>query len=40
MTYNENDVLSLVTDQYSNIGGVHGMTYREAFSFSLKDVNF
>lgn len=37
MTYNQNNVLSLVMYQYSDTGGAHGMTYREAFTFSLKD---
>ncbi|MDQ0194759.1 PdaC/SigV domain-containing protein [Paenibacillus wynnii] len=37
VTYNQNGVLSLVTEQYSYTGGAHGMTYRNAFTFSLKD---
>ncbi|QSF45270.1 PdaC/SigV domain-containing protein [Paenibacillus tianjinensis] len=37
VTYNQNGVLSLVTQQYGYTGGAHGMTYRNAFTFSLKD---
>lgn len=37
VTYNQDGVLSLVTQQYSYTGGAHGMTYRNAFTFSLKD---
>lgn len=37
VTYNENGVLSLITNQYGYTGGAHGMTYRNAFTFSLKD---
>ncbi|KGE19836.1 PdaC/SigV domain-containing protein [Paenibacillus wynnii] len=37
VTYNQNGILSLVTEQFSYTGGAHGMTYRNAFTFSLKD---
>ncbi|MNC01425.1 hypothetical protein D3C75_487730 [compost metagenome] len=37
VTYNKDGVLSLVTEQYGYTGGAHGMTYRNAFTFSLKD---
>ncbi|WP_151737716.1 PdaC/SigV domain-containing protein [Paenibacillus tengchongensis] len=37
ITYNRNGVLSLVLDQYSYTGGAHGMSYRDAYTFSLKD---
>ncbi|MNB72971.1 hypothetical protein D3C75_195690 [compost metagenome] len=37
VTYNENGVLSLVMDQYEYLGGAHGGTYRQGFTFSLKD---
>lgn len=37
VTYNQDNVLSLVMYQYSDTGGAHGMTYRQAFTFSLKD---
>jgi hypothetical protein len=37
VTYNQDGVLSLVTEQYGYTGGAHGMTYRNAFTFSLKD---
>lgn len=37
VTYNQNDVISLVMHMYSDTGGAHGMTNREAFTFSLKD---
>lgn len=37
VTYNQEGVLSLVTSQYGYTGGAHGMTYRNAFTFSLKD---
>lgn len=37
VTYNQKGVLSLVTDQYGYTGGAHGMTDRNAFTFSLKD---
>ncbi|MEK5234246.1 DUF4163 domain-containing protein [Paenibacillus sp. FSL L8-0470] len=37
VTYNQDGVLSLVTSQYGYTGGAHGMTYRNAFTFSLKD---
>lgn len=37
VTYNQDGVLSLVTNQYEYTGGAHGMTYRNAFTFSLKD---
>lgn len=37
VTYNQNGVISIVMDQYSDTGGIHGMTNREAFTFSLKD---
>lgn len=37
VTYNENGVLSLVLDQYEYLGGAHGMTVRQGFTFSLKD---
>ena len=37
VTYNQNGILSLVTEQYGYTGGAHGMTYRNAFTFSLKD---
>ncbi|WP_405106043.1 DUF4163 domain-containing protein [Paenibacillus sp. FSL K6-1217] len=37
VTYNQDGVLSLVTNQYEYTGGAHGMTYRNAFTFSVKD---
>ncbi|AWV31298.1 PdaC/SigV domain-containing protein [Paenibacillus odorifer] len=37
VTYNQNGVISIVMHQYSDTGGAHGMTNREAFTFSLKD---
>ncbi|MBW4084108.1 PdaC/SigV domain-containing protein [Paenibacillus sp. S150] len=37
ITYNQDGILSLITNQYSYTGGAHGMTYRNAFTFSLKD---
>lgn len=37
VTYNQDGVISLVMSQYSDTGGAHGMTNREAFTFSLKD---
>ncbi|WHY19636.1 DUF4163 domain-containing protein [Paenibacillus sp. G2S3] len=37
VTYNQNGVISLVMSLYSDTGGAHGMTYREAFTFSLRD---
>ncbi|QUL55182.1 DUF4163 domain-containing protein [Paenibacillus tritici] len=37
ITYNQDGVLSLITNQYGYTGGAHGMTYRNAFTFSLKD---
>lgn len=37
VTYNQNGVLSLVMDQYSYQGGAHGGTFRQGFTFSLKD---
>lgn len=37
VTYNQDGILSLVTNQYSYLGGAHGMSYRNAFTFSLKD---
>ncbi|WP_150272322.1 PdaC/SigV domain-containing protein [Paenibacillus tepidiphilus] len=37
VTYNRDGVLSLVLDQYSYTGGAHGMSYRDAYTFSLKD---
>jgi hypothetical protein len=37
VTYNQNGVISLLMSQYSDTGGAHGMTNREAFTFSLKD---
>ncbi|OKP68513.1 hypothetical protein A3844_11330 [Paenibacillus helianthi] len=37
ITYNQDGILSLITTQYSYTGGAHGMTYRNAFTFSLKD---
>ncbi|WP_339221523.1 DUF4163 domain-containing protein [Paenibacillus sp. FSL H8-0332] len=37
VTYNQDGVLSLITNQYGYTGGAHGMTYRNAFTFSLKD---
>ncbi len=37
VTYNQNDVISLVMDQYAYTGGAHGTTLRQAFTFSLKD---
>ncbi|WP_025690088.1 PdaC/SigV domain-containing protein [Paenibacillus zanthoxyli] len=37
VTYNQNGVLSLVMSQYGYTGGAHGMTLRQAFTFSLKD---
>ncbi|MCE3198166.1 PdaC/SigV domain-containing protein [Paenibacillus sonchi] len=37
ITYNQDGILSLITQQYEYNGGAHGMTYRNAFTFSLKD---
>ncbi|MNP17318.1 hypothetical protein D3C76_1097470 [compost metagenome] len=37
VTYNQNNVLSLITEHYEYTGGAHGMTYRKGFTFSLKD---
>ncbi|MFC3750315.1 PdaC/SigV domain-containing protein [Paenibacillus sp. GCM10012306] len=37
VTYNQNGVLSLLLNQYGYTGGAHGMSYRQAFTFSLKD---
>ncbi|GGG08389.1 hypothetical protein GCM10010912_61240 [Paenibacillus albidus] len=37
VTYNQNGVLSLITNQYGYMGGAHGMDTRQAFTFSLKD---
>lgn len=37
VTYNQNGVLSLLLNQYGYSGGAHGMSYRQAFNFSLKD---
>lgn len=37
VTYNQNGVLSLILDQYSYQGGAHGGTFRQGFTFSLKD---
>jgi hypothetical protein len=37
VTYNQDGVLSLITNQYGYTGGAHGMTVRNAFTFSLKD---
>ncbi|KOR87622.1 PdaC/SigV domain-containing protein [Paenibacillus solani] len=35
--YNQNDILSITTYDYSYTGGAHGMTFRKSFTFSLKD---
>ncbi|MNW45884.1 hypothetical protein D3C74_231560 [compost metagenome] len=37
VTYNQNGVLSLITQQYEYTGGAHGMSYRKGYTFSLKD---
>jgi hypothetical protein len=37
VTYNQDGVISLITNQYGYTGGAHGMTVRNAFTFSLKD---
>ncbi|WP_052415847.1 DUF4163 domain-containing protein [Paenibacillus sp. FSL R5-0912] len=37
VTYNQDGVLSLITNQYGYTGGAHGSTIRNAFTFSLKD---
>jgi hypothetical protein len=37
VSYNQNGVLSLVTEQYAYTGGAHGITLRQAYTFSLKD---
>jgi hypothetical protein len=37
VTYNQDGVLSLITNQYGYTGGAHGSTLRNAFTFSLKD---
>ncbi|SDG15950.1 Copper amine oxidase N-terminal domain-containing protein [Fontibacillus panacisegetis] len=37
VTYNQNNVLSLITENYEYTGGAHGMTYRKGYTFSLKD---
>ncbi|RCX14866.1 copper amine oxidase-like protein [Fontibacillus phaseoli] len=37
VTYNQNGVLSLVTEQYEYLGGAHGMNIRKGYIFSLKD---
>ncbi|WNS42087.1 PdaC/SigV domain-containing protein [Paenibacillus sp. MMS20-IR301] len=37
VTYNQDGVLSLITNQYGYTGGAHGLTLRNAFTFSLKD---
>ncbi|GAB6928163.1 hypothetical protein JCM10914A_21460 [Paenibacillus sp. JCM 10914] len=35
--YNQNDTLSIMTYNYSYTGGAHGMTFRNSYTFSLKD---
>lgn len=37
VTYNQNNVLSLITEHYEYTGGAHGMTYRKGYTFSLND---
>jgi hypothetical protein len=37
VTYNQKGIVSLILEQYDFIGGAHGMTYRKALTFSLKD---
>ncbi len=37
VTYNQDGVLSLLTDQYEYLGGAHGMSLRKGYTFSLKD---
>lgn len=37
VTFNREDVLSIVIDQTSQTGGAHGSTIREGITFSLKD---
>ncbi|WP_410772380.1 PdaC/SigV domain-containing protein [Fontibacillus sp. BL9] len=37
VTYNQNGVLSLLTEHYEYLGGAHGMNVRKGYSFSLKD---
>lgn len=37
VTYDQNGVLSLITQMYEYTGGAHGMTYRKAYTFSLSD---
>ncbi|MDO7908519.1 DUF4163 domain-containing protein [Paenibacillus sp. JX-17] len=37
VTYNKNGVLSLLMEDYGFTGGAHGMTYRQGYTFNLKD---
>lgn len=37
VTYNQKGIVSLILEQYNFTGGAHGMTYRKALTFSLKD---
>lgn len=37
VTYNQKGIVSLILEQYDFTGGAHGMTYRKALTFSLKD---
>lgn len=37
VTYNQNGIISLIVEQYGYTGGAHGMAFRKAFTFSLKD---
>ncbi|ASA25133.1 PdaC/SigV domain-containing protein [Paenibacillus donghaensis] len=37
VSYNQDGVLSLITNQYSYMGGAHGNTYRQGYTFSLKN---
>ncbi|MCJ8015139.1 DUF4163 domain-containing protein [Paenibacillus sp. KQZ6P-2] len=37
VTFNREGVLNIVVDQYGYTGGAHGSTYREGWTFSLKD---
>lgn len=37
ITYNHRGIVSLILEQYDFTGGAHGMTYRKALTFSLKD---
>ncbi len=36
VTYNRNDLISIVTSQYEYTGGAHGMTYQASYTMDLK----